>query len=604
MSDWFAVHDTVAPIKAGLDLEMPFPVYRGGRLVEKVKAGEISEAEVDARAIKMLELRDRTRACHSQEPERSVISEATGVLAREIACSGMVLLKNENNTLPAPPSSTVALIGEFARDPVGTGGGSASCIPQYRHSPLDVFRQTFNCVDFAQGVRVRRIVPLISKGQTRAKNGMPGVDIAYYNKGSLEGPILSQSGEEGQVWMLGKFKPGLQVPGSHIQLSTTLIPKTTGNHTLAVRCTGSFVLKIDGKEISSGPAIPISTEQFIFNHILLEVRTKLSMQAQAEYQIELIMQGPEKVSVGEPTPYAASLCFEEAYSEDEAIKEAVAIARNNEISIVYAGRNEQYESEGFDLESIQLPANQSRMIRAVAAASRKTVLILHAGNPIDVSEVIDDVDAVLLAHFPGQEGARAAADILTGHVSPSGKLATTWFKTLSDAPTATNFPPKRHEDGSVTVQYAEGVGVGYRATGLKDKVRFPFGHGLTYTSFVYRRIEVSVGGDKEESELTCSVSVRNSGKKAAKNVVQVYITPPSDTRRWRPEMELKGFTKTKLLSPGEEVTAMVKIPLDMACSYWEEEERAWRVQPGSYGVVIGDQRTGFDVVKGKLWNHL
>jgi beta-glucosidase len=602
MSDWFAVHDTVAPIKAGLDLEMPFPVFRGERLIEKVKAGEVSEAEIDARATKMLELRDRISTCQSTEPERSVISEATGDLAREIACSGMVLLKNNNSTLPATTRSTVALIGEFAQDPVCTGGGSASCIPQYRHSPLDIFRNTFTHVNFAQGVRTRRIIPVIPKERTRAKNGMPGVDIAYYNNDKPEEPVVLQSGEEGRVWMLGKFKPGLKVPGSHVQLSTTLVPATTGYHTLAVRCTGSFILRVDDKEIFSGPTIPITTEQFIFNHILLEVRTQVSMQAQNEYKIELIMQGPEKLSIGEPTPYAAALCYEEAYSEPEAIQRAVTIARDSDMSIIYAGRNDQYESEGYDLESIELPANQTRMIHAVAAASRKTVLVLHAGNPIDISDVIDDVDAVLLAHFPGQEGARAAADLLTGRVSPSGKLATTWFKTISDAPTVAHFPPRKHEDGSVKVVYAEGVSVGYRAAELKDKVRFPFGYGLTYTSFVYRAIKASV--DIITQELTCSVMVKNSGEVAAKDVVQVYVVPPSGTILLRPEMELKGFTKTRLLAPGEEIAIIVKIQLDMACSYWDEAEKAWRIEPGTYGVVIGCQRTSFEVFKTKVWNHL
>ncbi|KAL1601774.1 hypothetical protein SLS60_006689 [Paraconiothyrium brasiliense] len=604
MSDWFAVHDTVAPIKAGLDLEMPFPVFRGGRLIAKVKAGEVSEAEIDARALKMLELRDHTRACHSEEPERSVITKETGDLAREIARSGMVLLKNKESTLPIANSATLALIGEFAKSPVCTGGGSASCIPQYRHSPLDVLSKEFKSVEYAQGVRTRRIVPTVRKDRIRAKNGSPGVDIAFYNNDNLEEVVFSESSEEGRVWMLGKFKPGLKIPGSHVRLSTTLIPSTTGLHTLAVRCTGSFTLTVDGKEVSSGPAIPISTEQFIFNHILLEVRTVVQMQAQTEYKVELIMQGPEKLSIGEPTPYAAALCFEEAYSEDDAIEEAVSIARNSDVSIIYAGRNEEYESEGFDLQTIELPANQTRLIRAVAAASRKTVLVLHAGNPIDVSEVIDEVDAVLLAHFPGQEGALAAADLLTGRFCPSGKLATTWFKTLSDAPSAAHFPPKRQEDGSVTVEYAEGVGVGYRAAGCKDAVRWPFGYGLTYTSFVYRGLEVSIDGLAQDSKLTCSVLVRNSGNVEARDVVQIYITPISSTDVWRPTRELKGFTKTKALASGEEVIVAVEIQLDMACSFWDEVGRAWKVEPGTYGVIVGDQRTSFEVAEERVWNHL
>jgi beta-glucosidase len=168
-----------------------------------------------------------------------------------------------------------------------------------------------------------------------------------------------------------------------------------------VRWTGSFILTVDSKEICNSPAIHITTEQFIFNHILLEVDTQVPMQAQTEYRMELIMQRPEKLSVGKPTPYAVALCFEEAYSEHNAIYQAVTIASNKNTSIIYAGCDEQYKSEVFDLESIKLLANQIRMIQARAAASRKSILVLHAGNPIDASGVISDVDAFLLARFPG-----------------------------------------------------------------------------------------------------------------------------------------------------------------------------------------------------------
>lgn len=114
--------------------------------------------------------------------------------------------------------------------------------------------------------------------------------------------------------MLGDFKPGLKVTGSYVGVFTTLIPAKVGHYTLAVRCAGSFSLMMDDKEISSGPAIPTTTHQFIFNHVLLEVRKQVSMQAQTTYKFELIIQGSERLSMGEPTPYAAALCFEDAYS--------------------------------------------------------------------------------------------------------------------------------------------------------------------------------------------------------------------------------------------------------------------------------------------------
>lgn len=604
MSDWFAVHDTVAPIKAGLDLEMPFPVFRGKRLLAKVEAGEVSEAEIDACTLRMLKIRAQTRSCQNEGPEKSEIREETAKIAREIAQNGMVLLKNEGGALPIKDGAAVALIGEFAKDPVITGGGSASCIPQYRHSPLEVLGKELQKVQFAKGVRTRRIIPAAPKEKTHASNGQPGVDIAIYNDDSPDEKVFSEVREDAALWMLGQFKPGVKVPGSHVRLTTTITTSSTGSHTLAVRCTGSFNLKVNGEQVLSGPTIPISTEQFIFNHILLEVRVELPMSENTPYEIELVMQGPSKLSTREPTPYAATIAFEEAYSEDDAIAEAVVIARSSDVSIIYAGRNGQYESEGFDLESIELPENQTRLVRAVAAESKKTVLVLHAGNPIDVSHVVDEVDAVLLAHFPGQEGAQAAADLLTGRKSPSGRLATTWFKTLEDAPSFNHFPPKKQEDGKVTIDYVEGVGVGYRASNLEGRVRWPFGHGLSYTSFAYSGLEVELIGNPEESKLKCSVRVKNTGQVEGKEVVQLYVTPAASVNVWRPERELKGFAKTGLLAPGAEELVVVEVPVDMACSYWVEKTRSWKLDPGKYGIIIGDQRSGFDIKEGRSWNHL
>lgn len=607
MSDWFAVKDTVGPIKAGLDVEMPFPVFRGPRLLAAIDSGDITEAEIDARAEKMLDLRDRTIACHAQNPERSEISLEANALAREIANSGMVLLKNDSNTLPIPQTARVALIGGFAKDPVFTGGGSASCTPQYRDSPLDVLSTNFTQLEFASGVRTRRIIPMASREILRAQNGETGADIFYFNEDQPETPVIVEHNQDPNIWMLGEFKRGLKVPGSYVKLSTTLTPTTSGVHTLAVRGTGSYTMTVDGKQIASEDAVPIATEQFIFNHVLLERRTQIEMQAGNAYDIEIVMQGPQKLTTGEPTPYALLLAFEEALSETDAINEAVDIAKAADISIIYAGRDAQYESEGFDLHSIKLPANQARLIRAVASASKKTVVVLHAGNPIDVSAIIDCADAILLAHFPGQEGARGAADILTGRVCPSGRLATTWFKTLEDSPSHKHFPPKQGQDGNVVVQYAEGICVGYRAPDRDDRVCWPFGFGLSYTSFDYTKLVVDVTASTKSSRsklLKCQIRVKNTGTVAGREVVQLYITPPSTTKVWRPARELKAFCKTALLNPDEEQSIDLEVDLAMACSYWMEDKRSWRLEKGVYGVFVGGQHIAFSNTEEYYWNHL
>ncbi|KAI0141518.1 thermostable beta-glucosidase B [Pestalotiopsis sp. NC0098] len=604
MSDWFGTHNTVEPIQAGLDLEMPFPVWRSGRLIEAVKSGRVSQEELDARVLKMLEVRDRTRPSHRNEPEYSEPNEETIKVIRDLAAGGIVLLKNENEALPLK-ASKVAVIGEFAKKPVVTGGGSASCNPQYLISPRDALEKTLQGkaeVHYAAGVRTRRIIPMAARDIVQAANGKAGVDVKYFNDGTEE-PVFVEQLDKAAVWMLGDgYRPGLKIVGSHLEMTTKLTPPSTGKHTLAVRATGDFSLTVDGKEVLTGKQPDVTTEQTIFNHTLLEFRSEVELTGGQAYDIKLNMRSRDRITVNEPTPYAATFCFEEYYSEADAIAEAAELAKNSETSIIFAGRDGQYESEGFDLESIKMPPNQTALIKAVAAVSKKTVLVLQSGNPIDVSDFEGDVDAILAAHFYGQEGPNAIADILSGKVNPSGRLATTWFKSVEDAPSFGSFPATKEADGKVTLKYTEGLQMGYRHPDA-SRVRYPFGHGLSYTTFQYEDLKAQSQENGAESKLVCSVKVSNTGDVAGREVVQLYVTPAPSTSVWRPQKELKAFKKI-LLQPGESKEVSLEVDLKVACSYWDEEKKAWSLDSGEYGVLVGSVGAKFTVVKAEVWNHL
>ncbi|CAN8105269.1 unnamed protein product [Discula destructiva] len=602
MSDWFGTVSTAPALAAGLDLEMPFPVFRAGKLIKEVRDGKIKEDVLDESVMRLLELRDRTRESHSDGPERSEISEETNKVARDLAAEGIVLLKNEDSTLPLDVSKPlkVAMIGEFATSPVVTGGGSASATPQYLQIPLDILKRTHahpQQVTYTPGVRTHITIPIAPTELLSAKDGKNGVDVAYFN-GDESQPFLQEFQDVAVVSMLAKYKPGLSLADSHLRMTTALSPQTSGDHTLAVRVTGAFTVKVDGQEVLSGPAPNINTEQSLFCPILMESRVQLPMTAGKSYSIELVVQS-RPLMVNEPTPYGATLCFEEFFSEEAAIANAVQAAADSDVAVIYSGRNQQYESEGFDLADIHMPENQTKLIKAVAAAAPKTVLVLHCGNPIDVTPFVDDVDAILNAHFPGQEGAQAIIDIMTGSTNPSGKLATTWFKSLEDAPSFGNFPPKMDEDGNCELHYAEGVAVGYRAKDLSTRARWPFGFGLSYTAFLYDDLTVQVEGD----QLRCSVQVTNNGPRAGKEVVQLYVSPPEKPAVWRPERELKGFSKV-LLEPGKSTKVNISLDLLVACSYWAEEEICWKMDPGTFSVSVGPCTATFPVQKGAVWNHL
>ncbi|KAL3470883.1 putative glycosyl hydrolase [Aspergillus californicus] len=595
MSDWFGTRSTVSAIKAGLDLEMPMPVFRGPKLLEAVRNGEVTEQEIDSRVSKVLELRDRTRSSHGEGPEKSEIMRETNEAARNLALEGIVLLKNDQDALPLQISGSlkIAVIGEYAQRPVFTGGGSASCKPQYRQIPLDILQKAHPVpehVKYVPGVRTRVIVPVAPIDKLTTKSGQQGVEVSYFN-GDSDKPFLTEAQNAATVFMLGNYKPNLELAGSHIEMSTCLIPATTGIHLLGVRHSGVFSLQVNNSEVLSGDAPNITTEQFLFRPLRYESRVELSMEAGKPYHIQIAMQA-RKPSIGEPTPYGLTLCFEEFYSEADAIVEAASAAAEADVSIIYAGRSDQHESEGFDLGEITLPSNQTALIKAVAAVSKKTVLLLHCGNPVDVSSFVDDVDAIANMHFPGQEGPKAMIDILTGKVNPSGRLPSTWFKTLQDWPSYPYFPAKPAADGSHEIRYEEGLEVGYRAAVLPDRIQWPFGHGLSYTSFSYQSLRVSTNPTSPAS-LQIAVSVTNTGSVPGKEVVQVYICPP-DAPVWRPQRELKWFTKL-LIEPGQTREVVAELTIFDACSRWNETEKTWVIDRGTHGIEVKDCRANFSI---------
>jgi beta-glucosidase len=259
-------------------------------------------------------------------------------------------------------------------------------------------------------------------------------------------------------------------------------------------------------------------------------------------------------------------------------EEAVAAARSAGVTVVFAGLGEREESEGFDREALGLPAAQVDLIRAVAAASPRTVVVLSHGGVVSLEGWHDDVDAILDGFLPGQAGGTALADLLFGVANPSGRLAETIPLRLADNPSYVNFPGEQGH-----VRYGEGVMVGYRwyaTVGLP--VRYPFGHGLSYTTFATSDLTVGVTGP---DTARASVTVTNTGERAGQHVIQVYVATTAGPVR-RPVRELRAFTKVGL-EPGE--TRTVLLDLDRrAFAYYDIGAAGWIVAPGTYVVQVGE----------------
>lgn len=417
VSDWGAVVDRVEAVRAGLDLEMP-PSGTDHVVTAAVEKGELDESVLDTVVERLSRLQDRVSADTTRRLEHGAHDE----LAREAAREALVLLKNDGGALPLPQDGSVAVVGEFARNPRYQGGGSSRVVPTRVTSALDAFGTAL-----PEGVR---------------------------------------------------FAPGFTLDGV------------------------------------ADPAL---------------------------------------------------------------VREAVTVAREADTAVLFLGLPDAAESEGYDRTHIDLPADQLDLLARVREVSDRVVVVLSNGGVVSVSDWQDRADAVLEGWLLGQAGGAAVVDVLTGAVSPSGRLTETIPLKLSDHGSYLNFPGEHGH-----VRYGEGVFVGYRHFDTLDRpVAYPFGHGLTYSTFAYEDLSVAASG---QDEWTVSFTVTNTGEHTAAEVAQLYTGVEQDYPT-RPSRELRGFEKVAL-KPGQ--STRVELPLTgRDLSTWDPEYRRWSLTAGTYTVAVG-----------------
>ena len=262
---------------------------------------------------------------------------------------------------------------------------------------------------------------------------------------------------------------------------------------------------------------------------------------------------------------------------NEQLDQAVQLAAQADVAVIFAGMPRGYESEGHDRPHMRLPGNQDALIQAVVEANSNTIVVLNCGAPVEMPWA-DAVAGIVLAYYPGQEGGRAVARVLTGAVNPSGKLPVTFPVHYHDNPTILNYP------GTREVRYGEGLFVGYRYYDKKDIAPlFPFGHGLSYTTFEYDNLQMPDSAVQGES-VSISLTIRNAGLVTGKEVLQLYIRDP-ESSLVRPVKELKRFEKVTL-EPGEKTEISFRLN-DEALAFYDPYQGQWVVEPGQYDVLIG-----------------
>ena len=595
VSDWFATRSTARSANAGLDVVMPGPQGPqgpwGDALAEAVRSGEVPQAAIDDKVLRLLRLAARTGflepdAEHEEAPVSATTPQDAEAQLRELAARGMVVLRNEEvgvgvgdggglgvrvgegggagegegsgagavgaPLLPLDPGtlSRVAVIGPNAANLTAQGGGSAHVNPRHVISPLTGLTAAFGPgveVEYAEGVQTQRLLPAITPATaTDPDTGQPGLRVDFLDAaGSVLGSELRQASRF-------VFMGGLPAGTSGIRVRADIAVTVAGTHKFSVSGVGRFHLTVGSEptvEVTLHPSEGADMVEGLVKppeeRLATELETgtvRVQAVASVDPNLPLAMFG---VHHGVPGP-----------GSEELFAAAVAAARAADLAIVVVGTTEEVESEGFDRTDLRLPGRQDELVAAVAEANPRTVVVVNAGAPVEMPWR-ERVPALLWAWLPGQEGGAALADALTGAVEPAGRLPTTFPKTAADAPVLSTRPV----DGKIV--YAEGPLFGYRGYERAGTVpAFPFGHGLGYTTWSYEDMTAKVTGTGDVEVL---VRVRNTGSRIGREVVQIYLTGEGDGGA--DPQRLVGFGST-LAAPGENATVPIRIPV-RALARWE-----------------------------------
>ncbi|WP_395360436.1 glycoside hydrolase family 3 protein [Streptomyces sp. YH02] len=576
VSDWMAARSTTGDIEGGMDVAMPGPqtVY-GEALAAAVRAGEVEESTVDAAVRNVLRLAARVGALEGTppvvtQPPAAIDGDA---LAREIARRGFVLVRNENGALPLAAGATVALSGAAARDARVLGGGSAQVFPEHVVSPLD-------------GLTAALAAGPEGGGLTFTVGADPSDELTPADQGftlrarcrDASGTVLGEGSlPNGQVQWIGDDLPAgvTHEALASIEVVGTFTPRESGEHSFGTRGLGAYTLTVGGETVYDGvQAMGPETDPFEAFFGSPVERAKVPLTAGETVEVSLLHTLDKEFAAPLPAVMFSFVHLGPRRDPDELIAEAVEAARAADTAIVVVATTERVESEGFDRKDLALPGRQDDLVRAVAAVNPNTVVVVNAGSPVELPWR-EDVAAVLLSWFPGQEGGAALADVLTGAEEPGGRLPTTWPVALADVPVTETTPTEGELD------YAEGVFIGYRAWDKAGAVpAYAFGHGLGYTSWTYDSL--TAGPD------TVTVRLTNTGDRTGREVVQVYLAPVADSVE-RPARWLAGFASVEA-GPGETVETRIALPR-RAFEIWDEEKNGWTLVPGTYEVLAAHSLT-------------
>lgn len=574
MSDWSATYDGVAAANGGLDLEMPSGQFMNRTtLLPAIQSGKVSLATIDDKVTRIVRTAIEFGFLDRPQTELNIprYNEEDRVVALKGAEESIVLLKNKGNLLPLDPAriKTIAVLGPDAYPAVPVGGGSAAVEP-------------FNSVSYLEGIsnflgtrgKVLYEPGLVSPDEIMdrtqftvdAAGKEPGLRGEYFNSADFSGtPVVRTDWRVNFKWT-GESLQGAASGGTSIRWTGYYTPATTGAYCWLLNAAGHDAAKlfIDGKLVHEW--VPSDARGPAWAELPMVAGQRYAVRY--EFVIGSVW-GQQLVGLG---AIAAN---------DLVTPEAKKVASAADAAVVCVGFNPSSESEGSD-RTFALPFGQDVLVQAIQAANPKTIVVLTAGGSADVTKWIDRVPAFLQGWYSGQEAGRALPKILFGEVNPSGHLPISFERRWADNPVHDSYYPNAPKN---TVIYKEGVFVGYRGyeqSGIKPL--FPFGYGLSYTTFSFKDLKIAPESPKCGEDVTVSFDVTNTGSRAGAAVAQLYLGNPTASVP-RPLKELKGFSRIAL-QPGE--TRRVTLALDpRAMSFFDVTRDAWNQEPGKFIVYVG-----------------
>ena len=618
VTDWFAGTTTEGAARAGLDLEMPAPPRAyGSVLAQAVREGRVDEHDLNRAARTLLSVFDRLGALDdiSVEPHAVDLPEHRD-LARRAAVESIVLLRNEpvrdrrrgenEPMLPLPSTGlkTIAVIGPNAERARIMGGGSAEVLPHHRTPIIDVLRERLGNkvrIRHEAGGSIEKTTPVVDPNVVRTPTGEPGFDVVVYDGAPGSGVELTRiNRSDGRIMVVGRQDEGVPKSGFHFRATGIVTVETSGQYVFSLVELSPCRLFVNGECVVDGASTIPDRGHSFFGMGSVEISAIVELTADEPNEIVLECDGEKRQWM-----HGARVGMQFIEPEDP-IRRAVEVAAESDIALVVVGTTDEWESEGHDRDTLALPGRQEELIREVVAANPRTVVLVNTGAPIDMSWA-DDVPAVLQVWFGGQEMGTAVVDVLFGDSDPGGRLPITIPHRLEHTPAWGNFPGEHGQ-----VRYGEGVLIGHRWYESRHlPVRYPFGHGLSYSSFHVDapdldRDVVDFSTD-ENSSITVHVAVTNTGTRAGTHVVLLYVAPLQATVT-RPPQELKAFRKVHLAAGASTVVSMT---IGMrAFAHWDAgdtyrgslrpqvtgertmvesiSDGSWRVDPGLYEIRVAN----------------